>query len=169
MKENGGLMEPQEHDEGRMHAIWSALQNRNILIVWKPEYEQGIFIVDEQHRGIITVINSLYYAMRTDHGVEMLLPVMGMVAEYTRIHFVMEEKFHEQCGFPDAEQHQSFHRELIRKMSQIGRKSIESKDPYQFMQFLKEWWNHHICTEDRAFREYLSMKIEEMREKHEQH
>ncbi len=157
--------EKPEIDESKLHAIRSGLENRDILIVWKPEYELGIFIVDEQHRGIITVINSLYHAMRTDQGVAMLLPVIGMVTEYTRLHFVMEEAFHEQCGFTETEQHRVFHGELIAKMTKIGRRSVAGKDPYPFMQFLKEWWHHHICHEDRLFRDYLAKTLAEAREK----
>ncbi len=155
-----------ELDEQTLHEIWNALHNRNVLIAWKPEYEQGIFIIDEQHRGITSVINSLYYAMRTDQGTDMLLPVIEMVTAYTRIHFTMEEDCHRKCGFPDTEQHQHFHSELIAKMSRIGRKSVEGKDPYQFMSFLKEWWNNHICNEDKAFREYLLSMAAKVREKH---
>ena len=146
-------------DEKTMHAVRHALQSHAALIAWKPKYEQGVFIIDEQHRAIIAVINSLYYAMQSNHGSDMLHPVIGMIDEYTRIHFETEEEFHGKCGFPDAEQHRSLHRELIRRMSKIGRKSAENKDPYQFMQFLRDWWNHHICNEDRVFHEYLSMAI----------
>ena len=37
------------------------IQNNLPLIVWRPEYELGIHIVDEHHRGILTATNSLYY------------------------------------------------------------------------------------------------------------
>jgi hemerythrin len=29
------------------------------------------------------------------------------------------------------------------------------KDPYPFMDFLKNWWIDHICNEDLIFRDYL--------------
>ena len=66
---------------------WQSLLNHSILIVWQPSYDLGIPIIDEQHRGIVTTINSLCYAIQNKHGVEMLKPVIGMVNEYTRIHF----------------------------------------------------------------------------------
>ncbi len=128
-----------------MHAVRHALQSHAALIAWRSKYEQGVFIIDEQHRAIIAVINSLYYAMQNNHGIDMLHPVVGMIAEYTRIHFETEEEFHRKCDFPDAERHHSLHLELTRKMSKIARKSEDNKDPYQFMQFLKDWWNNHIC------------------------
>ncbi len=146
-------------DEKTMHAVRHALQSHAALIAWRSKYEQGVFIIDEQHRAIIAVINSLYYAMQNNHGIDMLHPVVGMIAEYTRIHFETEEEFHRKCDFPDAEQHHSLHLELIRKMSKIARKSEDNKDPYQFMQFLKDWWNNHICNEDRVFHEYLATTI----------
>ncbi len=38
------------------------------------------------------------------------------------------------------------------------------KDPYQFMQFLKDWRHGHICNEDRVFLEYLSTTVMYARE-----
>ena len=38
------------------------------------------------------------------------------------------------------------------------------KDPYQFMQFLKDWRHDHICNEARTFFEYLSTTVMDARE-----
>ncbi len=122
-------------DEKTMHAVRHALQSHAALIAWRSKYEQGVFIIDEQHRAIIAVINSLYYAMQNNHGIDMLHPVVGMIAEYTRIHFETEEAFHRKCDFPDAEQHHSLHLELIRKMSKIARKARITKTPISSCSF----------------------------------
>ncbi len=125
-----------------------------VFIVWKPEYNLGIPILDEQHRGIVSIINSLHYGLANKRSDRLLKPVVGMVAEYTRLHFEIEEAFLGQCGFPDAERHRGWHRELMRKVSLIGRESLWSRDPRAFMDFLKEWWIGHICGKDLAFRDY---------------
>ncbi|MDR1744887.1 MAG: hemerythrin family protein [Planctomycetota bacterium] len=143
-------------DEKEMKEIRGALENRNILIAWKPEYEYGILILDEQHRGIVAAMNSLYYATQHKLGGNMLAPVVGMVTEYARIHFGMEEEFLEKCGFPDIQEHKELHRKLMSETDSIGRKSIDRRDPQMFLQFLKEWWVGHICHADLAFRQYIA-------------
>jgi len=135
---------------------WNSLLNHNILIVWKPEYNLGIPVVDEHHRGIVSTINSLCYAIHNRQGNEMLRPVIGMVTEYTRIHFEIEEDFHKKCAYPDLEGHHMLHKELTEALSHVSHDSMWNKDPQEFLGFLKKWWINHICKEDRAFSDYLS-------------
>jgi len=123
--------------------------NHNVFIIWKPEYNLGIHIVDEQHRGIVSIINSLYYAIQNKGGGSALKPVMNMIHEYTRIHFKVEEEFLEKCDFPNLRQHIELHKELIEKMSKSEKDSGWASDPRQLMDFLKTWWIDHICDKDR--------------------
>ncbi|MDR2941456.1 MAG: hemerythrin family protein [Treponema sp.] len=135
---------------------WKSMINHNILIVWEPSYNLGIPIVDEQHRGIVSTINSLCYAIQYRHGNEMLRPVIGMVTEYTRIHFEIEEDFLKKCGYPNLEDHRKLHEELTNALSHTSHDSIWNKDPQEFLEFLKKWWINHICKEDRVFSHYLT-------------
>jgi hemerythrin len=143
-------------DNMKIEKILENLFSHNVLIVWKPEYNLGIPIVDEQHRGIVTIINSLFYGMQNKHWGDLLMPVYGMIDDYTRIHFKIEEDFLEKCNYPKLKEHKEFHRELIDKLGKIGKKSLRQHDPKEFFVFLKEWWINHICNEDRAFLDYLS-------------
>ena len=136
-------------------AIPNNMLQHNILIVWKPEYELGIPVVDEQHRGIVSTINSLFFGMQHKHGESMLTPIANMVLDYTRIHFEIEEEFIDKCGFPGIDRHHLLHKELIDELQQSGKKSILNKDSFQFMDFLKKWWVDHICDKDRQFRDYI--------------
>jgi hemerythrin len=143
-------------DDMKLDKIRENLFTHNVLIVWKPEYNLGIPIVDEQHRGIVTIINSLFYGMQNRHGEDLLMPVYGMIDDYTRIHFNIEENFLEKCNYPKLTEHKKFHRELIDKLNKVGKESLRQRDPQEFFTFLKEWWIDHICNKDREFLEYLS-------------
>jgi hemerythrin len=143
-------------DDEKLNRILENLFNHNVLIVWKPKYNLGIPIVDEQHRGIVTIINSLYYGMQNKHGNNVLMPINGMINEYTRIHFELEEDFLKKCNYPQLKEHKELHRELINKLLKVGKESLYHRDPKEFFDFLKEWWITHICDKDRAFLEFLS-------------
>jgi hemerythrin len=150
--ENTGGNMPNTKDANE---AWQSLLSHNILIVWQPSFNLGIPIVDEQHKGIVSTINSLCFAIQNKHGNEMLKPVIGMVTEYTRIHFEIEENFLEKCGYPDLEQHRTLHKELTQALSHTSQDSIWNKDPQEFLEFLKDWWINHICKEDQVFNQYL--------------
>ena len=143
------------YGEETTHAFLHSLLEHEVLIVWKPQYNLGIPVVDEQHRAIVATINSLHFAIQNEQGENILGPVIKMVSEYTRIHFETEESFFRACDFPDLESHQKMHNELTRKVSQIGEKSLENNNPLEFLDFLKNWFVDHICHQDRQFKEFL--------------
>jgi hemerythrin len=134
-----------------------SLLEHNLFIVWKPEYNLGIPIIDEQHHGIVTTINSLFYAMQNKHGEDVLKPVISMVTEYTHIHFDVEEEFLRKYGFTDFEKHRELHNELRRTLSSVESKSLRERNPQEFLEFLKNWWIDHICKKDRIFRDELKL------------
>ena len=148
-------MEVIANTENKANEFNITLLEHNLFIIWKPEYNLGIPIIDEQHRGIVTTINSFHYGMQNNHVHEMLLPIIEMIHDYTHIHFKIEESFLTKCSFPNSESHHMLHQELIAKLNEVGRKSMIDKDPYQFMDFLKQWWIDHIRNEDITFRDFL--------------
>jgi hemerythrin len=127
----------------------------NIFIVWNSEYNLGIPIIDEQHRGIVSTINSLHFGMQNNYGKNILSPIIEMMYDYTRIHFQIEESFLEKIDFPNAKRHHELHRDLSSKLVATGNSSLLDKDPYQFMDFLKGWWINHICNEDLIYKNYI--------------
>jgi hemerythrin-like metal-binding protein len=143
------------NDEIKMNDLWQNLLHHNVLIVWSHEYDLGIPIVDEQHRGIVSTINSLYYGMQNNQGEDLLRPIISMINNYTRTHFQIEEDFLKKCKFPGLKGHHELHNELIRKLDKFGTESLTNQDPLKFLDFLKEWWIDHICVKDRVFLEYL--------------
>jgi hemerythrin len=131
-----------------------AMLKHNVFIVWNPEYNLGIPIIDEQHRGIVSTINSLHFGLQNNYGKDMFSPIIDMMHNYTRIHFQLEESFLEKIDSPNAKRHHELHRDLSSKLDDIGRDITLNKDPYQFMDFLKNWWINHICNEDLIYKDY---------------
>ena len=144
-------MDEEDNDQAFLHS----LLKHDVLIKWKPQYDLGIPVVDEQHRGIVATINSLHFGIQHKQGEKILRPAINMVSEYTRIHFETEENFFLSCNFPLLEKHQEMHNELRLKLSNIGEKSLNDKNPLEFLNFLKEWFVDHICEKDRLFKEFL--------------
>jgi hemerythrin len=99
--------------------------------------------------------------MQHKYAERMLTPINSMICDYTRIHFEIEEEFLKKCEFPDLDNHQLLHKELIDELFLTGRESKVRRDPFQFMEFLKKWWIEHICNKDRQFMDYLLKDQEE--------
>jgi len=143
------------HDGVKRTGTQAVLLKQNVLIVWKPEYNLGIPIIDEQHRGIVSTINSLHFGMQSKYAKEMLTPIIEMMHSYTLIHFHLEEDFLEKINSPEAQRHIGLHLELSQELDRTGRDTMLNRDPYKFVGFLKQWWLDHICCEDLIFRDNL--------------
>ena len=139
------------NDKDKTGVTPSVLHEQNVFIVWKPEYDLGIPIIDEQHRGIVTIINSLYYGTQSNYIKNILAPTIDMLRSYADIHFQTEEYFLETIDYPGAANHRLLHREYTSKLAGIEREISVDKDPRQLMGFLKKWWLGHICEEDTLF------------------
>ena len=131
------------------------IPNHNLFIMWKPEFNIGIPIIDEQHRGIVSTINTLYFQMQNKHGEKILKPVCEMIQDYARLHFELEEEFLKMSNYPDFQKHQELHKTLLHDQTKTINESLGSHDPLKLMNFLKQWWVNHICEKDMAFKSYL--------------
>ena len=133
---------------------------KNVLyIVWSDNNKLGIPIIDEQHRGIVSTINSLHYFMQTGHGREIIKPTLITVQQYTDIHFRTEEALMTEAGYPAFDEHAKLHRELMDKTRRLSVDANRHKDPIEVLRFLKGWWLAHISKEDRKYTPFLTRLV----------
>ena len=131
----------------------------SLYIVWSDTNEIGIPIIDEQHRGIISTINSVHYFIQTGHGHEIIKPTMIMLEQYTAVHFETEEALLSEARYLALEEHILLHKGLVRKTKKLSINANKDKDPDIVLKFLKEWWLGHINTEDRKYVSFLRKLI----------
>jgi len=126
-----------------------------LYIVWSDSNNIGIPIIDEQHRGIISTINSLHYFMQTGHGYEIIKPTMIMLEQYVDVHFTTEEALMAEAGYPALEEHIILHKDLVGKTKKLSIDAGRDSDPDMVLKFLREWWLGHINKEDRKYAPFL--------------
>jgi len=144
-------MKNNTNEKDKKGVVPSSALTHNVFIVWKPEYNLGIPIIDEQHRGVVTIINSLHYGMQSSNIKNILPPTIGMLHSYADIHFQTEEYFLKTIDYPGAANHRLLHQEYTSKLAGIEIEISADRDPRQLMGFLKKWWLGHICEEDMQF------------------
>lgn len=136
---------------------------QDLLIVWSDIHDTGIPIIDQQHRGIVSIINSLFFFMRHKQGNDILNATVTMIGQYTKIHFVTEEKLLKSTGYPDFEAHKRLHEQLINESTLVGGQSLRNQDPSEYLIFLRNWWLNHINKHDHEYVEHFR-KINELSE-----
>jgi hemerythrin len=129
--------------------------SNDLYIVWNKENDLGIPIIDEQHRGLVSAINSYHYFIKEGKGVEMVKPIIMTLVQYIDVHFRTEEPLMKDSGYPGYEDHIRLHRKLTLKTENIARESIDTGNAYIALDFLKDWWLNHINSIDRQYVPYV--------------
>ncbi|HMK66285.1 MAG TPA: hemerythrin family protein [Thermodesulfobacteriota bacterium] len=127
----------------------------NLYIIWSDRNQTGIPIIDEQHRGIVSTINSLHYFVQKGRGEDVIAPTLIMLKQYTNIHFSTEEDLVSKSEFPNKESHFSLHETFKNEIDYIYKdKNIFDKSDV-ILKFLKDWWLNHINVEDKKYVSFL--------------
>ena len=127
-----------------------------LFVQWNDRNDTGIELIDEQHKGIVSIINTFFYM--TSHGKSnhMLYScISDTLKNYSRIHFITEEAFLAESGYKDLENHKKLHRRLVIEMEHVEYQSIRDNDARPLMNFLKKWWIEHINDEDQLYAHHL--------------
>ncbi|MDR2338865.1 MAG: hemerythrin family protein [Deltaproteobacteria bacterium] len=128
---------------------------KDLLIVWRELNRTEIPIIDEQHRGIVSIINSVHHAIGSKKDILILEPATETLMAYSRIHFATESELLEESKYPHLENHNKLHDKLIKDMTKNFIDSKKERDPGIMLGFLKDWWLNHINKEDMLYKKHL--------------
>lgn len=131
-----------------------------IFVEWKERYSVGNNELDDQHKGIISIINDLYTAILHQTTQRELNSILDRLLEYTRSHFEREEQLMEKVLFPDLAKHRIAHDILARRTSELREQALHNKNDVavEAMSFLKDWWIDHIIVMDSQYKPYMEGK-----------
>lgn len=125
---------------------------------WKEEYSVTIPEIDEQHKAITNMLNTLYEAfLRNEHDSRIGGIVEGL-ASYARYHFATEERYFMICRYADRFAHMTEHAKFIAQVEEFRNDYAAQKRAltYKVINFLRDWLIHHIMVEDRKYVPTLS-------------
>ncbi|WP_067516361.1 bacteriohemerythrin [Endozoicomonas ascidiicola] len=125
--------------------------NNSLYIVWSDDLNLGINIIDEQHRGLVSLINSFYYHIQMGASMVTMQSTLKTIEDYAKIHFATEEAVMAGLGFEGLDAHRISHDNLLLKTQQLLSSVKTDQDVYGVMPFLRRWWMDHIVKEDREF------------------
>ncbi len=123
------------------------------FIEWSEELSVGIKEFDEQHKVLVELINRIHVAIEEKHGSDVVISTLSELADYTNIHFTVEESLMNILGYPDYEEHKDIHDELLEHVVELQKKVASGKSSISFelMHFLKSWLSKHILEEDMKY------------------
>lgn len=131
-----------------------------MLFVWDSKCNLGIAEIDQDHKGLVDLINDLYEAMQDGTGGALLLPIFSALKHYTETHFSNEERYMAQFNVPGQQKHVQEHKMMIAKLADLEsrHRKGEAAISLQTLTFLRDWLKNHICVVDQAMAKDLHAK-----------
>ena len=131
-----------------------------MLFVWDDSYNTGIAEIDQDHKGLVKLINDLYEAMQDGSGGALLMPILSALKNYTQTHFSREEQYMAKCNAPDQEKHIQQHKLMVTKLADLEsrHRKGEAAISLQALTFLRDWLKNHILVIDQAMAVHLQDK-----------
>jgi hemerythrin len=129
------------------------------LLCWSAQLSVGVAEFDEEHRGLLGLLNELYDAMQLDQGAATLPAIFEDLATYTAVHFAHEEQMMALHRFPELPAHSAEHRALIKQLEELRlryeRDGAGVVLTTEVLSFLKNWLLKHIHGTDKRYGPYL--------------
>lgn len=127
------------------------------LMTWTEDCSVKIESIDAQHKMLFSWVNDLYDAMCAGRADQELGQILYGLVQYTRYHFLHEEKLMQDHGYPDYLNHKAQHDALRKRVDdfqaqfQSGNAGITT----ELMDFLKNWVSNHIQISDKSYSAHL--------------
>ena len=139
-------------------------------IAWTEAMSVGVPELDEDHKGLIRIINQLSANGGDDADPAVVRQCLVALRRYAEVHFGREERVMSICSFPALAHHQEEHRAFVQMMRDESRRFED--DPKgqmgaitgDLVDYLMRWLTHHIMIEDMAYRSFTDHKLTEARE-----
>lgn len=124
---------------------------------WSDALSVNIKSIDNQHKSLIGMLNSLHEAHLARKGREVQKEIVNSMLAYAKMHFDLEEGYMQQYSYPELPSHESEHQHFTAKATQLKERLDESGFVFtiEILEFLKEWLKNHILVSDMKYSEHF--------------
>lgn len=126
------------------------------IIRWDESFLTGITEFDQHHEHLVDLLNRTYDMLIIDEPAENTGRVVNDLRAYAGYHFVAEEQWMLEQGYPDREEHCKQHHFFCREVDKFQKDLAEGKDMVgvEVLSFLVEWLSNHILKVDTLYRDF---------------
>lgn len=123
------------------------------LIEWKPEFSVKIKEIDEQHKKLVSTINTLHNSMAEGKGRDVLAEIFDNLIEYTTNHFATEERFMVALSYPSYLEHKKAHDSCVAEVIEFKKKfdKGDMRITIALSIFLVGWLHEHLLQMDMKY------------------
>lgn len=126
------------------------------IFTWLPEFSVNVKEIDEQHKQLVTIMNTLFNSITNDIDEKTIKDIINQIVAFAQFHFATEEKYFDQFNYKNAAEHKAQHKELRTHVSNfIENSSRVNKSTKQvaleLLDYLQDWLNEHLLFADKKY------------------
>lgn len=138
------------------------------LLIWQDDLDTGIGVIDQQHRRIVEMINTLHQTQQQGQRLA-VGEVIAELVDYTLSHFAFEEELMEEAGYPFCAAHKRVHEVFTRRVSEYRLRFEAGEDvTEELKQMLARWLFNHIRSDDKAYSDSVRRHLDQFSRHHQQ-
>lgn len=120
----------------------------------------GIPEIDGHHQELIKMINRLAKSANSGTVDKEMGRVLIRLVDYTKNHFIAEEKLMQSIEYPDLDIHRKMHREFNNEIAAILKRIRDDQelDVFDLMNFIRDWLLNHVNNEDAKIAEVYAAR-----------
>ena len=134
-------------------------ESGKIYMAWDPKFELGIPVIDNQHKKLVSLCNTLYEGLMKSKAAEKadwqasLTDTLRECVDYVKTHFHDEEAIMRAAGYENYATHKRAHEDFIHKVLNTTHEFNKAtfSTALQFVRFLYDWILGHIAHEDKLY------------------
>jgi hemerythrin len=128
---------------------------------WTDDFLIGIAEIDDQHRWLVDTTNKLHDEItKQQRDRNAISEILYGLVEYAINHFIVEEDLFERFGYPQSDSHVKEHNSFNKNATKLLQAHEAGEEvSEQALEFLKNWLQHHILVNDKAYVPHLKDKV----------
>jgi hemerythrin len=135
------------------------MRKKSDLVTWSATFSCGIRLIDEQHKGLINLVNDMFNHVSGNEAEEHAYfnKIIQQAVDYVKVHFATEEKIMQTTNFPGYLEHKKAHEVFILAVVDNIRdyKAGKKLTLNTFTKFLKDWILSHVAVMDKQYFEHF--------------
>lgn len=131
------------------------------MFEWKDDYNCGIKRIDEEHKRLFEIGESVYNLIINENHVDYFGDVLNLIddlKEYTVYHFEDEERIMKLYDYPKYKEQKKAHDAFINKIESLDLEELDEdiqKSVLKLLDFIYDWISKHILGMDLKLKDYF--------------
>ncbi len=127
---------------------------------WSKELVTTIAFVDDDHRKLVEMVNSLHLAMKDEEGSAKVEKIIDGLVSYAETHFSREVEMLRKFSYPELDGHMVKHDLLVARLKELSEKYRHGEFTVvmDLLTLAKDWLVEHILRTDMLYVDHVKQR-----------